>query len=141
MYIYTTSLENPSYFSGNKPSHFRVKLPKTLRRTQGHQWRMALLDICIPEFSDKYTTEYITVNCNICEESIDNTTLKPILNRLYTKQMTHGRVVTCDNPRYVSVTVSVLDTLDINLTDSQGGQPSFAKGNVSCTLHLIEEEE
>lgn len=139
MYIYTSSSENPDYFTGNTATDFRVKLPKTLHKRHNTQWSLALLDIHIPDFSTNYTTDYITVGTPVCEESIDNASLRPVLNRVYASQLETERFLTFDSPRYIRLTVDTLDTIDINLTDSTGGKPSFAQGRVTCTLHLLEE--
>lgn len=139
MYIYISSTESPDYFTGNTAASFRVKLPKTLHKPHDTQWFMAILDINIPDFTDNYSTDYITVSTPVCEESIDNAALRPVLNRIYNTQLDTEHFLTFDTPRYIRLTVEALDTVDIHLTDSLGGKPSFAQGKVTCTLHLIAE--
>ena len=140
MYIYLSSNQSDNFFIGNTASGFRVKLPKTLYLHGKSQWYLAILDIDLPPFSNTYKTNYITINSSICEPSTVNTSLFPILNRVYFNQLSKDNFVVFDTPRYVRLSVDVLDTIDIYLKDSTSNAPSFDEGQVSCTLHLVEEE-
>ena len=139
MYIYLSSKQSDNFFIGNTSSGFRVKLPKALYLHEKSRWYLAILDIDLPMFNSTYTTDYITINSSISEPSTVNTALCPILNRVYFKQLSNGNPVIFDTPRYVKVTVDMLDTIDIYLRDSSNNPPSFREGQVSCTLHLIQE--
>ena len=136
MYLYITSEQSSRYFTDNTNTRFRVRLPKKLDLTPKGQWCIALLDIDMPRFEEDYKTSYLTVNSNICEPSYVNTSLIPTLNRIYSVEMSRGRPVYFDNPRYVKITSDFLDVIDIYLTDSKGDSPSFKDGDVICTLHL-----
>lgn len=136
MYLYISSEQSDDYFTDNTSTRFRVRLPKKLNLTPRGQWSIALLDVDMPKCLENYKTTYITINTNICEPSLVNTVLRSTLNRVYFNDVSKGRPVYFDNPRYVKITTDFLDVIDIYLTDSEGNIPSFKQGPVSCTLHL-----
>ena len=140
MYIYLSSNQSDNFFIGNSPAGFRVKLPKVLYLSEKSHWHLAILDIDLPQFNQSYTTDYITINSSLCEPSVLNGSLCPILNRVYVKQLIKNSSVFFDAPRYVRLSVDVIDTVDIYLRDSTGNIPSFKEGTVSCTLHLIQDD-
>lgn len=138
MYIYISSEQSDNYFQDNTSVAFRIKLPRRLRLSPRGQWSIAVLDIDLPRLSDDYKSNYLFIHCNSCEPSVYNSSLSPILNRLYFYQFSKGKPVTFDTPRYVPLTIDSMDTIDIYLTDSDGNSPSFKPGHVACTLHITQ---
>jgi len=138
MYIYLSSNQSDGYFTANDTATFRVKLPKTIHLSDNSEWCIAILDIDLPRFSDGYKTDYITINSPICEPSIVCNTLSPILDRVYFWYVSKGKPISFVTPRYVPLTVNVLDIIDVYLRDSAGNAPSFKTGHLTCTLHLTE---
>jgi len=138
MYIYLSSDQSDSYFTANNTATFKVKLPKTIHLSDNSKWSIAILDIDLPRFSDGYKTDYITINSPICEPSIVGNTLSPILDKVYFWYVSKGKPVTFATPRYIPLSVNVLDTIYIYLRDSTGHAPSFKAGHLTCTLHLSE---
>ena len=137
MFVYVSSdVDSGNYFHGNTPTSFRVKLPGRINFLPQGKWEVALLDIDLPRPLDKYNSIYVCINSSICKPSPFNSSLTPILNRVYFNQISRGAPVYFDNPRYIPLSVDSLDIIDIYLTDSSGANPSFKQGKVNGTLHF-----
>ena len=134
MHIYVDSTACVDYFSDNTAASFRVKLAKPLTLF-GH-WEAALIAIDIPDFASNYETSYVDINCNICEESICNSKLQPVLCRLSKKEITRGREIRFSRPSYVRLTSEQISVLQVYMTDASQNKPSFRTGHCYCTLHI-----
>jgi hypothetical protein len=136
MYLYVSSDQSDSFYHGNSPTAFRIKLPRRIDLNPSKKWTIAILDIELPQLLDSYKPRYITVNTNVCQPSFSNSSQAPILQRLYYNQLKKKGACIFDHLRYIPVTADSLDSLSIYLTDDQGGEPSFKSGHSYCTLHI-----
>ena len=135
MFIYLSSDANTDYFNDNSPSSFRIKLPRNVQLKPLGKWTVALLDIHIPPFAQNYKPHHLSILSSICKPTAVNSTLKPVLQRLYAEDITDWPV-TIKVPRYVTINSDSLDNIDIYLLDNLGNSPSFADGKLTCTLHI-----
>ena len=136
MYLYLSNNQSDQLYSGNTASMFRIKLPTKIDVQPRGEWEVAILDIDLPALSEKYSPSYITINSKICISSVFNSTMRPMLNRVYGNELLKGSPHYFDCPRYVPLSVESLEHVDIYLIDSKGITPSFKEGQVSCTLHI-----
>lgn len=132
MYIYLNSDGCKKFFSGNSVTSFRTILGKTLH-LKG-KWEVAILDIDLPNFEAGYNTDFITVNTHICQESVFDDSLRPILLRVYKHELRRALRVTY--PMYVPINTDTLASIGLYLKDSSDNEPSFSRGHLRCTLHL-----
>lgn len=130
MYVYLTT----SQLSNGKCMFI---LPKTI--LDYGTWSVGLLDIFLPQTSNSFTSKYIDVLTHICRPGIVNTTLSPILNRIYIPQMLNNGYVSFDTPKYIPVSMSPVDFIDIILVDDKGQGISFEDSTLTCTLHFIQD--
>lgn len=138
MYIYLTSTASLEYFPNNSVTSFRVKLPKPLNLKPLGRYSVALLDIDLPKFQQNYAAKHITLFSNMCQHSVSDNTLKPILHRLFFADLRSGRPQILQSPRYVGLNSENLDIIEIYLLDELNQPPSFRPGQLSCTLHIEE---
>lgn len=138
MYIYLTSTSSTEFFSFNSITNFKVKLPKTLKLTPFGNFSVALLDIDLPKLQQNYSAKYITLYTSICQPSISETGLKPVLHRIYFSHFRSGKPLTFFPLKYISLNTEALDVIDLYLIDDTGRPPSFRPGQLSCTLHIKE---
>jgi hypothetical protein len=137
MYFYISSVQQPLYFNENSSNSFRVKLPVRLSAQTGEDFELALLDIQMPAFTPKSVPQYITINSQICQPSVLESHLQPVLYKLSVDLKDADKnSITIDQPRYIPLNVRDVDVLDIYIKDSDGQPASFAEGHTSCTLHL-----
>ena len=134
MYIYVDSTACLDYFSDNTATAFRVKLAKPLILLGA--WEVALTAIDIPNFSSAYDTAYVDINSNICEESICNSSLQPMLCRVSKKEIARGKEIRFPRPSYVRLNSEEISVLQVYMTDAGNGKPSFRSGHSYCTLHI-----
>ena len=134
MHIYVDSSACLEYFADNTATSFRVRLAKPL--TLFGTWEAALIAIDIPNLATDYDTSYIDINCNICEESICNSTLHPVLCRLSKKEVKRGREIRFTRPSYVRLSTDEISVLQVYITDATQTKPSFRPGHSYCTLHI-----
>ena len=134
MHIYIDSTACLDYFSDNSPASFRVKLAKPL--TLFGLWEAALIAIDMPNLQGDYETPYVDINCNICEESICNSKLQPVLCRLSKKEISRGREIRFNRPSYVRLSSEEISVLQVYMTDASQNKPSFRSGHSYCTLHI-----
>lgn len=131
MYIYLSSGDSQHIFPDNRPTSFRVRLSRPLNLHTPHE--IALVDAVFPKFKDGYRTGYITVKSSLCEDSLIDSTLSPVLARIFSPNQ---RTVDIYQPRYMHLNTSHIYTIDIHLSDTQGQEPSFETGLFYCTLHI-----
>lgn len=136
MYIYLTSTASDDYFSNNSVTNFRVKLPKALKLAPFGHYAVALVDIDLPKLRQNYTSKHISIYSSICQPSITDSGLKPILHRVFYSYLRSGRPLSLDPLRYVPLNTDSLDVLDMYLLDDTNVPPSFRPGQLSCTLHI-----
>ena len=134
MYFHVSSAEDPSTFAGNVSHSFRVKLPRAVYLQPSTNYEIALVDIFTPNLASQYTPAYVTVNTDICDLSIVDNGLQPVLQRLYPDHI--GGATEFTNPRYIQLNTEEIDTIHLYLLDDQQASPSFEKGTVYATLHL-----
>lgn len=134
MYIHISSDQSTSYFSNNSPSGFRVKMPYTINLDHGIQYEIAILQITTPPLKNQYNPKYITINTNMCESSIINNTLRPILRLMHVDSL--GETIEFSAPQYHNVTSHSIDLIDLYLSDDSNSEPSFEQGTLYVTLHI-----
>ena len=133
MYIHISNNQTKDFFAKSKPSDFRAKLPYTVNLDPDVKYEVALVDIMMPAFETGYKPEYLIVCSSICEPSIIDLSLRPILRRLKPDEI--GKSVDFVATRYVNLATASFDLIDIYLSDQTGAQPSFLKGSLYATLH------
>lgn len=134
MYFHISSDQSSSYFSNNCSSAFRVKMPYTINFESENQYEIAVLQINTPPLKSNYKPKYITINTNICESSIIDNTLRPVLRLMHVDSF--GEPTEFSAPQYLNVTSQSLDLIDLYLTDDTNNEPSFEDGVVFATLHI-----
>jgi hypothetical protein len=139
MYVYISGEQSANFFQDNTHASFRVKLPKILKPSYGCKLQVALLDIELPKLADSYTTNFITINTDICEPQIVGLSLQPVLNRIYYPDLITSKPIIFDDQRYIDVTTENISSIHIYLLDRHGNYPSFKPGPLTCTLHFKEE--
>lgn len=138
MYIHITSDQNSDYFADNDSSAFRVKLPYTLNLNSNLRYEVALVQICTPSLKPGYKPNYITFNTNLCEASIINLSLRPILRLMHTEDF--GKPIDYAAPQYVAITSHSVDVIGLYLSDDTAAGPSFEEGPIHATLHIRPKE-
>ena len=133
MYVYVDSAASLEYFKENKAVDFRVKLAKQL--TLQGSWEVAVVNVGFPAITSNYKAQIIYINSSICQDSVLNGTLQPILSSVHRKEFRKGHVV-FSPPSYVRVNTDQLTVLRVYLRDSEGQSPSFHSGALYCTLHF-----
>ena len=131
MYLYLTSNE---LLNGK----CRFTLPTTILEYEYISWNVGLLDIVLPPTSTPFTSKYIDVLTNICKPSIVGPRLAPILNRIHIEQMGNNGYVSFDSPRYIHLSTTSIDYIDIILADDNGKAISFEDSTLTCTLQFIQ---
>lgn len=134
MFIHISSYQTREFFTSNRPSDFRVKLPYIINLDPSQKYEVALLDISTPPLINGYKTKYVTVNTNICDTSIIKLSLRPILRKIYPACL--GTPHEFAAPQYVPMTSHSFDMIDIYLLDDNDGEPSFAEEVLYATLHI-----
>jgi hypothetical protein len=134
MYIHLSSDRSTAYFSNNTPSAFRVKLSYNINLDPNTEFEIALVQFWAPSFKSGYEPKYVTINTNVCEASILNLALRPILRRLHPDEF--GKAVEFSSPQYLTLTSHSLALLDFYLRDEKDSEPSFKEGEVYATLHI-----
>ena len=135
MFVYLSSDANTSHYDDNSSTSFRVKLPSIVQLKPLGGWSVALMDIRMPPLADNYKPGHLSVLSSICKPSVVNSTLKPVLQRLFLEDVKDWPV-TIKVPRYVQINCESLKEIDIHLIDSEGNPPSFQPGKLTCTLHI-----
>ena len=134
MYIYLTSSGSKTFFSDNEPSSFRIKLSRPL--IFSGLWEIALTQLTIPTFKTGYSPQYIDIYTSSSSESLLNDTEAQILNRVFLSEIATQQCLRFTRPHYIHLNTGQLNLLDIHLLDDTGTKPSFASGDLYCTLHL-----
>jgi hypothetical protein len=139
MYLYLSSDSCKEIYPSNAPDEFRVRLPQALHLSEPDSWSLAILDVHLPRFSTGYKPKFIVFESTVCTPSVYESSLRPILQRLYFHELRRGLPVRILSPRYVTVNTKDLHTFDLYLRDENGSRISFNSGHLSCTLHLVKE--
>ena len=138
IYLYLSSDTSKDIYPDNHAGSFRVKLPQTLYL--GGKWTIALLDIDLPKISQNPKPHHITLQTSISTPCIYKSGLNSVIQRLYFSEVKRGLPVYITNPRYMPVSINILDTFDMFITDDKGQKVPFEPGSLECTLHLLKEE-
>ena len=134
-YVYLNSASCKKYFSSNTSTSFRILLSKPIY-LQGY-WEVGLIDADFPNLQPNYDPDFITINSHICEESISDDSLLPILCRIYKAELKRSqRPLRILQPVYIPINTENLSSIDMYLKDDSGNSPSFGKGSLICTLHF-----
>ena len=134
MYVYIDSDQCLQYFPENQSASFRIRLPKQLKFPGS--WEVALVEIDLPRIKNSPDPQYLTVNSPICTENFVNTGLRPILRRIYKRQLKQDKHIAFYPLMYVPVNTERLEVLQIYITDDVLQTPSFQAGTLYCTLHF-----
>ena len=133
MYVYVDSTASLEYFKENSPVDFRVKLSKQL--TLQGLWEVAVVNVSFPVTGSNYKPEIIYINSSMCQDSVLNGTLQPILCSIHRSEFRNRHVV-FSRPSYVRVNTDQLTVLRVYLRDNENQSPSFQPGALYCTLHF-----
>jgi hypothetical protein len=146
MYLYLSSDASSDLFSTNSANSFTQKLPRRITQSEiarfsnKQGWEVALVDLRTPRFVDDNTCESLTIFCNICEVSVHENDMSPVLTVAHRPigqfNTMKPLIVTIDTPRYVRVTDHTLEYIKLYLLDQEGRDIPFQRGSLRCTLHL-----
>lgn len=127
-YLFVSNLDSISYFPGNSPGHFKVKLEKPL--TLDSHWYIAL---CETQFtllsSDK--TRNINIYSNLTKPSLVNGEYRQILRRVYRTGAHEFKV-----RQYFPVVQRYIETIEVDIKSGTDSEVSFKDQPVQLTLHL-----
>ena len=125
--IYTTSEDSKEFHPNNSSSDFTVELPETLH-LKG-DWVIALTEI--------YTLEEISVPililCDICEQSIHEGKLKPILKLIYPD------CIQFSNIHYIPIKNRNINRIRFLIKDGVTGKDILSQ-KISLSLHLLQRQ-
>jgi hypothetical protein len=151
MYMYLNSNSSSELFRSNSPADFIYKLPRrlTLRNeytfsggslSDAGDWEVALTDLRTPRFERAHSPQSVTLLCNICEVSVFENDMKPVLTTIHRSRAEVGTVkpiiVEITNPKYVRVTERTIESISLLLIDETGRVASFESEELRCTLHF-----
>jgi len=125
-FLFLASRDSKESHPENRTSSFIVELPRPLN-LEG-VWVCGLKEIY---FSSEIKGQgQVEVYCNICEESIVGSSLKPLLRRIpLERQQQH---FTFQDTYYVKVSRPQIQRVEISIR----GSP-FESGDTWCVLHLV----
>ena len=134
-FIYLSSDDSEEFFPDNKPSHFTVKLPGTLKLSG--KWVCAITEIVYhPMFKGVRPTS-LYICSDIVEASYGCDSLLPILRRIAVPGSLNTKsILAFPQNFYVPVTQDEIQYITINIKDEILEEPSFEVEPFNCTLHL-----
>ena len=129
IYLYIKSDDSLQFYPQNTPNDFTVELPEIIN-LKG-KWAIALLDIYIKDT----LTDPIYILTDICEQSVQNGNLNPILKVIYPD------CVHFSNLHYIPVKVSSLKRISIYIRGGSTGKDPILTNIVNLSLHLVAQDE
>ena len=129
------STDSTHFYPDNTITRFRIKLynPLTLKGC----WKVALTELHL--FNVKGgVPNALLVQSPLCENLtvVGGDKHLPVL-RYIARQKPKDVSWTFENPMYLSVNQTFVESLEINITDGEGNPLSFQSGTLVCVLHLV----
>lgn len=142
MYIHISSNDSLTAFPNNAWNDFAILLPNTLNLDSDNgQWECGLVELSIVENSKEIVpaelkNEVLCVFCNLVASEPIEGTLKPVLRRIYMRQMLKQTVVNFTSVQYVPVITTTVQSIRLYINHEQDTPISFNNALTRCTLHL-----
>jgi hypothetical protein len=124
------STDSLSTYTDNRPSDFRVRLPRTLPLSG--DWTIELTEFINTEVR-KTSNKEIFLYCSVCDDTIVGEHQKPLLRRIVLEDRKN---VIFLRPYRVPLRTNDLDTIHLYIRDGNDVEPSFLVGTSTVTLVL-----
>ena len=124
IYLYACSTDSLTYHPSNGPNRFTIELPEIITLKSG--WSIAITDIYLQDdISDP-----LYIYCDICEQSIHQGDLKPILKVIYPDCVQFG------NLHCVAVKNTSFHRIEVYIKGGESGLENILVKPVFMILHL-----
>ena len=136
--LYLSSKDSQHLFPSNRSGDFLIALPQPLRLQQLHT--LTLTEVCLYKPSQSLNGPYIDIFCDICQDSVANATIQPILRRIYLSPSVDHSVLDLTHTYPSLVRVGGINQLRIYIRNYRGELVPDIAETLYCTvaLHSLE---
>ena len=134
-FLYLSSDDSEAFYPDNKPNHFTVKLPGTLKLPG--QWECALTEVVYHTEFNSPRPQSLYICSDIVQVSYGCDALLPILRKVAVPASLNMKaILSFPQNFYIPMAQEELQYITIYIKDEILEDPSFEIGPFNCSLHL-----